>query len=95
MELVIRFVLVLTEDPEFEIPVCRDLVKRYSPLQTSPPKSEGLIPSIEKISYNPFSYSRRETFAVDNIGGHHVPVVIADLSKIENITPATFRKHRV
>ena len=21
----------LTEDPEFEIPVCRDLVKRYSP----------------------------------------------------------------
>ena len=32
-------------------------------------------------------YKRRETFAVDNIGGHHVPVVIADLSKIENITP--------
>src|SRR6476619_4695682 len=71
----------LTEDPEFEIPVCRDLVKRYSPLETSPHKAEGLIPSVEKISYNPFTYSRRDTFAVDNIGGHHVPVVIADLSK--------------
>jgi (E)-4-hydroxy-3-methylbut-2-enyl-diphosphate synthase len=29
---------------------------------------------------------RRQTFAVDNIGHHHVPVVIADFSKIENIT---------
>jgi (E)-4-hydroxy-3-methylbut-2-enyl-diphosphate synthase len=77
----------LTEDPEFEIPVCRDLVKRYTLLQTSPAKAEGLIPSVEKIPYNPFSYARRETFAVDNIGAHHVPVVIADLSKIENITP--------
>lgn len=76
----------LTEDPEFEIPVCRDLVKRYSPLQTSPGRG-GLIPSIDKIPYSPFEYKRRETFAVDNIGGHHVPVVIADLSKIENITP--------
>ena len=34
-----------------------------------------------------FDYQRRETFAVDNIGGKHVPVVIADLSKIEKITP--------
>ena len=31
---------------------------------------------------------RRETFAVDNIGGKHVPVVMADLSKMEKITPA-------
>ncbi len=75
----------LTEDPEFEIPVCKDLVKRYS-LQTFPDRG-GLIPTAEKIPYNPFNYSRRKTFAVDNIGDHHVPVVIADLSKIENITP--------
>jgi 1-hydroxy-2-methyl-2-(E)-butenyl 4-diphosphate synthase len=32
------------------------------------------------------AYKRRETFSIDNIGGHHVPVVIADLSKLENIT---------
>lgn len=75
----------LTEDPEFEIPVCRDLVKRYSnatSLETVTPT----IPEIEKISYSPFNYTRRKTFAVNNIGDHHVPVVVADLSKIDNIT---------
>ncbi len=73
----------LTEDPELEIPVCRDLVKRYM-------NRESLdvgIPAIEKIPYSPFTYQRRETFAVNNIGAKHVPVVIADLSKINNITP--------
>lgn len=76
----------LTEDPEFEIPVCKDLVKRYqSPKESR--TSSLVIPSIEKVPYSPFTYTRRETFAVDNIGGHHVPVVIADFSKIENITP--------
>lgn len=76
----------LTEDPEFEIPVCKDLVKRYNPSLTLH-NGKGLIPVIDKIPYSPFEYKRRESFAVDNIGGHHVPVVIADLSKIENITP--------
>ncbi len=75
----------LTEDPEFEIPVCRDLVKRYE--GKSRQSSVVSIPKIEKISYSPFTYQRRETFAVDNIGAKHVPVVIADLSKINSITP--------
>lgn len=95
----------LTEDPEFEIPVCRDLVKRYSgvnvkgettndsEMSNDNPQSairnrQSAIPSIERIPYDPFTYKRRETFVVDNIGGHHVPVVVADFSKIENITPA-------
>ncbi len=39
------------------------------------------------MPYSPFEYNRRETFAVDNIGGKQVPVVVADLSKIEKITP--------
>ena len=80
----------LTEDPEFEIPVCKDLVKRYS-VDSSPlnvysnfkPQTSNL-----KLPYSPFEYKRRETFAVSNIGAKHVPVVIADFSKIENITPA-------
>src|SRR4051812_42492715 len=81
----------LTEDPEFEIPVCKDLVKRYSISSNklavgNAQPTNGNIPQNEKISYNPFNYSRRKTFAVDNIGDHHVPVVIADLCKIENIT---------
>jgi (E)-4-hydroxy-3-methylbut-2-enyl-diphosphate synthase len=73
----------LTEDPELEIPVCKDLVKRYAGRQTTDdrPQSEN-----SKLPYDPFSYQRRESFEVGNIGGKHVPVVIADLSKIEKIT---------
>jgi (E)-4-hydroxy-3-methylbut-2-enyl-diphosphate synthase len=83
----------LTEDPEFEIPVCRDLVKRY---QDSPQdkKSESQKDSSEhsdlqttSLPYSPFEYKRRESFAVGNIGGKQVPVVIADLSKLDSITP--------
>src|SRR4026208_839963 len=72
----------LTEDPELEIPVCRDLVKRYKS-QESDPDSPQRVPAVDKLSYDPFTYQRRETFEVGNIGGKHVPVVIADLSKIE------------
>ena len=73
----------LTEDPEFEIPVCKDLVKRY----INRGSAGQHIPIIEKMPYNPFAYERRATFVVDNIGGKQVPVVVADYSKIENITP--------
>jgi (E)-4-hydroxy-3-methylbut-2-enyl-diphosphate synthase len=44
------------------------------------------IPSIGKIPYDPFIYQRRESFEVGNIGAKHVPVVVADLSKIEKIS---------
>lgn len=75
----------LTEDPEFEIPVCRDLVKRYS--AANRPATAIGIPAIDKVPYSPFKYQRRETFAVQNIGAKHVPVVVADFSKINDITP--------
>jgi (E)-4-hydroxy-3-methylbut-2-enyl-diphosphate synthase len=71
----------LTEDPELEIPVCSDIVKRYSPVQ-----SYDRVPTIEKLPYSPFEYNRRETFEVSNIGAKHVPVVIADFSKFDKIT---------
>lgn len=79
----------LTEDPEFEIPVCRDLVKRY-PLQSQRPAA---APSREKIKlpYDPFAYRRRQSFEVGNIGGKQVPVVVADLSKLDAITPASLK----
>src|SRR5689334_23013692 len=83
----------LTEDPEFEIPVCRDLVKRYEKPEktlsyegnaTGHSNIPGLtIPPINRVPYNPFIYQRRSTFAVYNIGEKHVPVVVADLSKNE------------
>ncbi len=78
----------LTEDPEFEIPVCRDLVKRYA-LSSS---DTAAIPPIQKIPHNPFSYQRRKTFAVGNIGQQQVPVVIADLSRLKQVTAADLQK---
>ena len=75
----------LTEDPEFEIPVCKDLVKRYS-FDERQKMVDGNIPTIKTVPYSPFEYKRRETFAVNNMGAKQVPVVIADMSKIKNIT---------
>ena len=76
----------LTEDPELEIPVCKDLVRRYTSRQLTV-NSQQPIPLVDKLSYDPFNYQRRESFEVGNIGAKHVPVVIADLSKMEKITP--------
>ncbi|MDD2793321.1 MAG: (E)-4-hydroxy-3-methylbut-2-enyl-diphosphate synthase [Sediminibacterium sp.] len=85
----------LTEDPEFEIPVCKDLVKRYNPeLMPQPGSGQngyGKIPAIDKIPYDPFHYSRRESFEVGNMGAKQVPVVIADFSKVESITPESLQ----
>ena len=73
----------LTEDPEFEIPVCKDLVNRYKGRE-----EHASIPPIEKISYNPFRYARRQTIPVSNIGGSLVPVVVADFTKQPSIERA-------
>src|SRR5689334_12749760 len=47
----------LTEDPEFEIPVCKDLVKRYESSivnrQSPMGNNELSIPSVNKIPYDP------------------------------------------
>ena len=78
----------LTEDPEFEIPVCKDIVRRYDKHLTN--DQNGLekepAPPIEKIPYSPFEYQRRKTFAVSNIGNKHVPVVIGDFMQSNAIT---------
>ncbi len=74
----------LTEDPELEIPVCRDIVKRY----TERAATSTDVPDPGKLPYSPFDYKRRETREVTNVGGKHVPVVVADLSKIQHIKPA-------
>jgi len=71
----------LTEDPEFEIPVCKDIVARY----TNVPSTKNPILAQPK-NFSPFQYTRRKTFSVKNIGHQHVPVVIADMSAVENIT---------
>lgn len=85
----------LTEEPEFEIPVAKLLVKRYeqrsltfkAPLQDEQVKRPTL--SIFPTTFSPFEYKKRETVAVINIGGQNVPRVITDFSEKEKITPAT------
>lgn len=74
----------LTEDPEFEIPVARALVARYADRSTHEP-----IPPVVNVPIDPFGHTRRHTREVLNIGARHVPVVMADLSAKERITPAT------
>jgi (E)-4-hydroxy-3-methylbut-2-enyl-diphosphate synthase len=77
----------LTEDPELEIPVCKNIVKRYEQ-GSRLSGNEVQFPDAASLPYDRFNYIRRKSFEVDNIGAGHVPVVIADLSKLENITPA-------
>lgn len=74
----------LTEDPELEIPVCKDLVKRYPANRM---KGIQHIPTIEKLAYNPFEYKRRGTINNSIIGGKSVPVVLADFRHKETIVP--------
>jgi (E)-4-hydroxy-3-methylbut-2-enyl-diphosphate synthase len=88
----------LTEDPEFEIPVCKDLVERYS--EQLAVGSEQLAVSNEQLAvancqlpianlfYSPFEYKRRTTTAVNNIGGKHVPIVMADFMLAKTIAAA-------
>ena len=74
----------LTEEPEFEIPVAKTLVERYSKRL---PHDE--IQSIDVNPINPFEYKKRQTKEVFNIGGKQVPVVMADFSQKNKITAAS------
>jgi len=75
----------LTEDPELEIPVCKDIVKRYEG-RNQVTENTPHPGSAFQLPYTPLEYKRRNTFSVSNIGEHHVPVVIADLSKLQEFT---------
>ena len=77
----------LTEDPEFEIPVCKDIVKRYTTRETESKKSGKTGRDTEALPYSPFEYARRKTVAASNIGDHHVPIVIADFMESNSIGP--------
>lgn len=70
----------LTEDPEFEAPVAKALIDRYSH------RAEKALPiALVQAPPNPFQYLRRATMEVSNWGGAQVPRIIADFSR----TPIT------
>ena len=75
----------LTEEPEFEIPVAQELVKRYDKRA-----QHEIIPEIDNYPINPFEYSRRESNDVLNIGGKNVPVVVHDFCLKDKVTSASF-----
>jgi len=77
----------LTEDPEFEIPVCQDIVARYN----SRKSGTGIMP-VEKIPYSPFEYKRRMTNTIGNMGTGHPPVVVADFTGEEKIDRESLRR---
>jgi (E)-4-hydroxy-3-methylbut-2-enyl-diphosphate synthase len=77
----------LTEDPEFEIPVAKALVERYS---TRVAHQQPIAPVQESITlpYSPYEHERLSTTEVYNIGNHNVPRVIGDFSTTEITSPA-------
>ena len=75
----------LTEAPEAEIPVAQKLIAKYNNYTPF----EFKIP-INNLHYSPFQYNKRESQAFHNIGGKNTPVVLADLSYVEQIKPAHF-----
>jgi (E)-4-hydroxy-3-methylbut-2-enyl-diphosphate synthase len=107
----------LTEDPEFEIPVCKNIVNRYDPAlftketlagaqgklneDDNYDRKQDYAFEISNKNYkiltgsNPIfeagGVGTRSSFEIGNIGGKHVPVVVADVSKMENVQPEDLR----
>ncbi len=73
----------LTEPPEFEPPVAKKIITKYSSRA-----NHNKIKEVGSFITNPFSYKRRATNEVTNIGNKNVPVVVADFSnsKVNNNT---------
>ncbi len=84
----------LTEDPEFELPVCKDLVKKALAVKPGNDAPER-IPDNGILPLSPFTPANekadfvglRKTNPVANIGSGHVPVVVADFMKASTVSP--------
>lgn len=73
----------LTEAPEAEIPVAQKLVQLFDEHSTV-----NTLEEVELTACNPYSYERRESTTLQNIGGKNAPVVFGDLSHLNEIKPA-------
>lgn len=76
----------LTEEPEFEAPVARALIDRYTKRADHKP-----IKPIDVYPINPYQYFRRKTREVLNIGAGNVPRVLADISRIPDMEMADLK----
>ncbi len=77
----------LTEDPEFEIPVAKNLVARYT--NRAGHNTIAEIDSYPNLPYSPYEHERRKSLAIRNLGENNAPVVVSDLSRLNEITAAT------
>ena len=77
----------LTEEPEYEIPIARFLVDRY----TNRSKHDNIL-DINDCAINPFEYNPRKSDTVLNIGGENVPRVAANLLDVDIITQDTLNQ---
>ncbi len=76
----------LTEDSEFEIPVCKNIAKRYINLNEEQNSSVPPIKNISNLFPDITGMHVRDSFSVQNIGGKNVPVIVADFHKKNEIT---------
>ena len=74
----------LTEAPEFELPVAKNLLAHFNGIEKHDP-----IKEIIKNPLHSFDYKKRESNNVLNIGGKNVPIVMADFCFKEKITSAS------
>ena len=72
----------LTEEPEFEIPVAKALADRYNTRTKEALKNNVANDLVLPAHFNPYEYNRRISHDLSLMGGHHVPVIIADLSHL-------------
>ncbi|MDC1050878.1 (E)-4-hydroxy-3-methylbut-2-enyl-diphosphate synthase [Candidatus Marinimicrobia bacterium] len=64
----------LTEEPEMEIPVAKEIISRYEH------RLDSNLESTSETTVNPFYYTRRQSSKVLNFGCSSFPRVISDLS---------------
>ncbi len=79
----------LTEPPEDEIPVAKDILSKY---QSDYFKMVSFGKNEITSTKNPYDYSKRRTFSVANIGGENQTKVIADFREIGEITIKDFEE---
>jgi (E)-4-hydroxy-3-methylbut-2-enyl-diphosphate synthase len=70
----------LTEEPEYEAPVAVYLADRYKNRLM-----HEKIKEFKEIPFDAYSYKRRTSFEVENVGGSNVPRVFADFSGKDEI----------
>ncbi len=73
----------LTEDPEYEIPVARSIVKKDNTFRTQDTKTIHFFPNI-----NPFEYNKRKTEKVGKFGGNNFPQIIGEdvlVKEVQNL----------